>query len=36
MGHAWPGGDGAQPLTDPAAPDGTTLAYEFFLATSAP
>ena len=36
MGHAWPGGDAAQALTDPAAPDGTTLAYEFFVAATMP
>jgi poly(3-hydroxybutyrate) depolymerase len=36
MGHAWPGGDASQSLTDPAAPDGTTLAYDFFLAAAKP
>jgi poly(hydroxyalkanoate) depolymerase family esterase len=31
MNHAWSGGDGSQPYSDPSGPDATTAMYEFFM-----
>jgi poly(hydroxyalkanoate) depolymerase family esterase len=32
MKHAWSGGDGSQPFSDPAGPDATAAMYAFFMA----
>jgi hypothetical protein len=31
MTHAWSGGDGSQPYSDPSGPDATAAMYEFFM-----
>jgi poly(hydroxyalkanoate) depolymerase family esterase len=31
MNHAWSGGDGSQPYSDPSGPDATAAMYEFFM-----
>jgi poly(hydroxyalkanoate) depolymerase family esterase len=36
MGHAWSGGDPAQPFSDPKGPDETAAMYEFFASHPAP
>ena len=36
MGHAWSGGDAAQPYADAAGPDETAAMYEFFASHPAP
>jgi len=36
MGHAWSGGDPAQPYADAAGPDETAAMYEFFVSHPAP
>jgi poly(hydroxyalkanoate) depolymerase family esterase len=36
MKHAWSGGDGSQPFSDPSGPDATAAMYAFFEAHPAP
>jgi poly(hydroxyalkanoate) depolymerase family esterase len=36
MSHAWSGGDGSQPYSDPSGPDATAAMYEFFMRHPAP
>jgi poly(hydroxyalkanoate) depolymerase family esterase len=36
MGHAWSGGDGSQPHSDPSGPDETGAMYAFFVSHPAP
>jgi poly(hydroxyalkanoate) depolymerase family esterase len=36
MSHAWSGGDGSQPFSDPSGPDATAAMYDFFMRHPAP
>ena len=36
MSHAWSGGDGSQPYSDPSGPDATAAMYDFFMRHPAP
>jgi poly(hydroxyalkanoate) depolymerase family esterase len=36
MSHAWSGGDGSQPYSDPTGPDATAAMYDFFTRHPAP